>query len=339
MTILRHLTILLATATAAFAAPPAAAPAPVTPATIAQWEAALAAREQRADLLRGELKSLDSRIEARVDSLVKALRSISDSKDSRTKVARMKEQNIDALKRNIEYYRNKRAALQEELRRPTLNLTEEQKRRGIAIFDAHIEKRVAQIIELQKSLPTHKDYARYKASGDSWAGTTYSLNQDYVQNQQVTGVTNRQRREIEEDLRKSIARLEQNNRGLRAQMDAAPYASRNKELAGEIAKNETLIAERRKQLATALAPVETPTRAVGLHEAVDLDRALNTAIGELRRDFNTLFARYNALIPELSAINSTRAAIAAAKARAKPAAPPASAAPSQSSSPAGSKAR
>lgn len=331
MKIIRHITILLATATAALAAPPAVAPAPVTPATIAQWEAALAAREQRADLLRGELKSLDGRIEARVDSLVKALKSISDSKDSRTKVARMKEQNIDALKRNIDYYRNKRATLQEELRRPTLNLTEEQKRRGIAVFDAHIEKRVSQIIELQKSLPTHKDYDRYTATGSNWAGTTYSANDDYYHNQQLTGVTNRQRREVEEGLRKSIERLEQNNRGMRAQMDAAPYAPRNKELTAEIAKNETLIDERRKQLATALTPTETPTRTVGLHEAVDLDRALNTAIAELRRDFTTLFARYNALIPELSAINSTRAAITAAKTKAKSGTPPASTTPSQAS--------
>ena len=130
----RILSILLLTATAALAAQPNT-PAP----NIAQWEAVLAAREQRATLLRDELKAIDGRIEARVDALVDGPRSIADSKDSRTKVARMKEQNIAALKRNIEYYRNKRATLQEELRRPTINLTEEQKRRGIAVFDARID--------------------------------------------------------------------------------------------------------------------------------------------------------------------------------------------------------
>ena len=299
-----------ATLTKAFAAQ-------FAPPQVAQWESMLAAREQRASLFRDELKALDARIEARVDSLVHALRSIGDSKDSRTKVARMKEQNIDALQRNTEYYRYKRAALQAELRRPTINLTEEQKRRGIAVFDAHIEKRVAQILQIQKSLPTHKDYARYTATGSTWNGTTYSLNQDHIQNQQLTAVTNRQRREIEEGLRKSIERLEQNNRGLQAQMNASPYAANAKEIAKEIAKNDALITERRKQVATALMPAETSTRAVGLKEAMDLDKALNTAIAELRRDFNTLFGRYNALIPELSAINATRAAIAAAKANAR----------------------
>jgi predicted nucleic acid-binding Zn-ribbon protein len=108
------------------------------PPAVAQWEASLAAQEQRAGLLRDELKALDTRIEERIATIVGALRVIGDSKDSRTKVARMKEQTIEALKKNIGYYQNKRAALQEEMRRPTLRLAEEQKRKGIAVFDGHI---------------------------------------------------------------------------------------------------------------------------------------------------------------------------------------------------------
>ena len=309
MQIIRQVTILLISLTAAFAAQPAASPA-----AVAQWEAALSAREKRAALFRDELKALDARIEARVDSLLGALRAIADSKDSGSKVARMKEQTIKSLHGNIGYYQNKRSALQAELHRPTLNLTEEQKRRGIAVFDARIEKRIAQILEIQKSLPTHKDYARYKATGSNYYGTTYALNDDHLQNQRVTTVTNRQRREIEEELRKSIARLEQNNRSLKAQISAAPAAAQAKVLSAEIAKNDALIAERRKQIAAALLPDETQTRKIGQREALDLDKALSTSVAELRRDFNTLFAHYNALILELSAINTTRAAIAASKA-------------------------
>ncbi|MGA7215299.1 MAG: hypothetical protein WBX20_13935, partial [Terrimicrobiaceae bacterium] len=98
---------------------------------------------------------------------------------------------------------------------------------------------------------------------------------------------------------------EQQNRTLKAQN--AP--------AEEIAKNDALIAERRRQLATALVPVETPTRAIGSKEAADLDKALKTEIADLNRDFNTLFARYHALIQEVSAVNAARAGLAAAKAK------------------------
>jgi hypothetical protein len=244
-------------------------------------------------------------MEERIDSLVEALRMIGDSKDSKTKVARMKERTIAGLKRSLSYYQNKRAAMQEELRRPTWRLTEEQKKKAITVFDQRMEKRVAQILELQKSLPTEKEYERYQATGSGWWGTDYKMSEDYKQNLRVSSVTNTQRREIEAGLRKSIDRLEQQNRTLRA--NGAP--------AEEIGKNEALIAERRGQLKTALAPVETPTRQIGGKEAADLDKALNTAVADLQRDFNTLFARYHSLIQELSAANSTRDAIVAAKAK------------------------
>ncbi|MCE9610324.1 MAG: hypothetical protein K8R23_09040 [Chthoniobacter sp.] len=273
------------------------------PPTAAQWEAALAAREQRTALLRDELKALDTRIEGRIGTIVGALQSIGDSKDSRTKVARMKEQSIEALKKNIGYFQTKRATLQEEMRRPTLRLTEEQKRKGIAIFDERIEKRVGEILTVQKSLPAHKDYERYRATGSDWNGTTYAVNEDHRQNQRVTAYTNSQRKEIEEGLRRSIARIEQQNRALKTAN--AP--------AEEIAKNDALIAERRRQLSVALSPAATPTREIGRKEALDLDKALQIAIGELRKDFTTLFARYSAYLQELSAVNQSRDALAAAK--------------------------
>ncbi len=294
--------LLIASASLAPAAP-AAAPAY----TIPQMEASVAAKEKRTDLLRTEIKATDARIEARVDSIVNALTLVGDSKDSTTKVARMKAQTIAALKKNIAYYQTKRATLVQELRQPTLRLTAEQKQRGIDVFDARCEKRVAQILQIQKSLPTEKDYDRYKATGDNWAGTTYALNEDHTQNKKLSSVTNKQRDEISAGLRKSIERLDQQNRTLKTK--GAP--------AEEIASNEALIAERRKQLAVALAPVETPTRQVGGKEAADLDKALQTAIADLRGEFDSLFGGYNTLIKELSNLNQCQDALAAAKTKAK----------------------
>ena len=276
-----------------------------TAASPAQREAVVKMREQRVALIRDEVKAIDTRIEGRVDRITDALRSIGDSKDTRTKVARMKRETIDRLQKTIEYYRQKRAGMQEELRRPTWNLTAEQKRTLIAKFDERIEKRVAQILALQKSLPAEKDYDRYKVTGSNWTGTTYEVNEDFRQNQRLTSHTNAQRDETTAGLRASIARLEQQNRALKTQN--AP--------AEEVAKNDAMLADRRQQLATALSPVETPSRAVGSKEAADLDKGLKTAIEELKRDFNTLFARYHALIQEASALNTARASLAAATPR------------------------
>jgi hypothetical protein len=64
-----------------------------------QWEAALRARELRAARLRDEVNAVDARVEGRIDALLEALRAIGDSKDSRTKVARMKRDTIDRLQK------------------------------------------------------------------------------------------------------------------------------------------------------------------------------------------------------------------------------------------------
>lgn len=301
LTILSILALDPSLATAA--APASAAVAPASAADIAKWQAAVTAREQRVALLKDEIKAADARFESRIDSIVDALRQIGDSKDSRTKVARMKEKTIDGLSKTLAEYRSKRASLQEELRRPTWNLTAEQKQKGIAVFDARMEKRVAQILALQKSLPTNKDYDRYETTGYGWWGSEKVMSEDYKQNLRVSSVTNTQRREIEAGLRKSIERLEQQNRTLRANGGSTE----------EIAKNDTLIAERRSQLKTAMAPVETPTRQIGGKEAADLDKSLNTSITDLRRDFNTIFARYFSLIQATSDLNNTRAGLARAK--------------------------
>lgn len=286
---------LLASSFAALAA------APANPAR-AGLTTVVAAREQRVGLLRDELKSLDSRIEDRVTALVAALQSIGDSKDTKTKVARMKRETIDGLRRTIDDYRQRRAAMIDQLRRPTWNLTAEQKQRVITFFDERIEKRVAQILALQKSLPAEKDYDRYKATGSGWWGTTYEVNEDYRQNQRLTVQTNAQRDELTTALRSSLDRLDRIGRDLQARH--AP--------ADEIAKNNALIAERRKQLAAALSPASTPTRSVGRKEAADLDQALKTAVADLRTEFTTLFARYNSAIQETSALNTARAQLAAA---------------------------
>jgi len=314
MKTIRTFAILLAGAAITLAAVPKTVPPQAPAPNIAQWESVLAARERRANLIRDEIKAMDARIEARGDALLASLRSIGDSKDSRSKVARMKEETIQAIRRNIDYYRSKRAALKEELRRPTLNLTVAEKRTMIASFDTRIEKRIGQILDLLKSLPTHKEYERYKVEGSTWAGPTYAVNEDYVQNQRLVTITNRLQREIEAGLRASIARLERENKMLNAELQASNYSS-PKDLTGEIAKNEALIEERRNQISVVRSFVSTPTRKVSQREAIDFDHERNNTVAQLRLDFDNLFARYNNLLPELSIINSTRSAIAAAKAR------------------------
>ncbi len=287
----------------------AQAPAP-TPEQLKSW---IEIRQQRVQLLRDEVKQIDARIEARTDELVATLKSITDSKDSRTKVARMKEDTGKKLMKAIEYYDQKRAALRQEVRSPKTNLTPDEKERLIAAFDEKIDKRTRQIIELNKSMPTHKDYDRYKATGGGWYGTEYQRNEDYEQNRRMTSNSNKQRDAIVKQLDASIAALERMGRALRTQLNASTDPAQQKARAAEIEKNDALIAERRTQRVQVLKEPGTAAREVPLKEAMDLDQAIKRAIDDLRRDFTTLFERYHTLLGELTALHTTEASLAAAE--------------------------
>jgi hypothetical protein len=264
-------------------------------------------------LLLDELRAADDRIEATVDRVIDSLKMVGDSKDSKTKVARLKEQTIDGLQRNITFYQQKRAALQEEMRRPTLHLTAEEKQRAIAKFDARMEKRVRQILDLTNSLPTHKDYDRYKVVEGGWWGPNYAVNEDYKQNKRLTAHTNSQRGEVVKGLEQSIQRLDRQIRDLQSKFVAATSEPHRKMLMDELAKSEALMKTRREQLAEATTAMETATRPISGKEAQTMDMALRKTIDTLRRDFTALFQRYSAYLIERSNVNAAKASIAALK--------------------------
>ena len=298
---------LLASASPLFAQ----APAP----TAEQLKSWIAIRQQRVDLLRDEAKQIDARIESRLDTIFQTLTSISDSKDSRTKVARMKEDTGKRLGKTITYYDQKRAALKEELRNPRLRLTSEEKQKLIAAFDARIEKRAQQILALNKSMPTHEDHERYRVTGGGWYGTTYERNEEFEQNRRMTSKSNTQRDAIVKQLDASIARLDLQSRLLKSKLVTTTDPLQRKTLTDEIAKNDALIAQRRQQRLETLTPSGTATHTVALNAAMDMDKAMQTAINDLRRDFTTLFERYNTFLGELSTLHATETALAAKTAR------------------------
>jgi hypothetical protein len=279
----------------------------------AQLKVQLAARERRANLLRDELKATDARVEATIDNLIDALKLVRDSKDSRTRVARMKQDTMQRLNSNIALYQRRRADMQEQLRRPTLNLTLEQKQKAIGKIDARIERRVQQILSLSQAMPGHEEHPQFDAVSDGWWGTTFVQNQDFKQNRRLTTHTNTQRRQVTSGLQESVARLERENRTLNASLAQAATEGQRKMLADEVARNEGLLQTRRTQLTQAALPSDSPGRPVSLREAQDLDTAIRTTANSLRPQVDTLFQQYNAILQEVSRVNTARAALDAAQ--------------------------
>lgn len=280
-----------------------------------QLKSWIAIRQQRVDLLREEIKQSDAHIESRIDLLIDTLNSITDSKDSRTKVARMKEDTMKKLAKTIQDYDRKRAVFRQELRNPETVLAAEEKKKIVAAFDARIEKRTRQILELSRSMPEHKDYERYKVTGDGWGGTEYQRNKDFEQNRRMTAHTNTQRDALIKQLEASIARLDRLGRALREQLAASTDPVVRKDRQAEITKNDALLAERRQQKLELMKASEQAKREVSLKEAMDLDQSMKKATEELRRDLTTFFGRYHSFVAEVTALRATEASLAAKKAQ------------------------
>jgi chromosome segregation ATPase len=269
-------------------------------------KATLKARQHHAETLLSSLRATDKRVESRMENLVKALTAVADTKDSKTKVARLKQDTIEGLKKNIDLYNRKRAEIQEQILRPTTKLFPEQKEQIRKALDSRIEKRIAQIVELEKSLPSHEDYKKYQVIGGGvgFADTTLLKNEDWEQNRRVTQHTDAVRKDLIKELRKSIDRLGQQDRRLRKQAQGQTAAA--DWLETEIKRNADLLAARQGQLEQVLAEPATPARAIGKGEADALDEAVKLAVTGLRIEITQLFAEYAAYLTFLPSVNEVQ---------------------------------
>jgi hypothetical protein len=270
-------------------------------------------REQRVALLLDELKTSDRRIEERIDTIVDGLTRIQDSRDSGTQVTRLKTETMEGLVKNIGTFQRKRAALVEEMRRPTLRITIDQKKKIIAIFDARIEKRVAQILALQKSFPTYKESDRYTAVSGGDYGPYFVQNEAWKQNRKMSQQTDSQREKVVAGLKKSIAGLESQKNVLKGRAAASNIPLQVELINEEIARIDGLILERQKQLVEVHQGTNGGGRKLSQREANDLNKTLEDAQADLQRDINTLFSRYSQFLVAVSDLDAARTAAAAKK--------------------------
>ncbi|WP_395738569.1 hypothetical protein [Prosthecobacter sp.] len=290
-------------------AAPVSATAATTPAQ-SILKARLAGQAQRASLLGSEIHNADQRIEGRFQDLLTTLRTVTDSKDSHTKVTRMKEETIASLQQSITYYQQKRAWLEEQMVRPTFNLTQTQKQSISNDFEERIEKRVKQIVELYKSFPKHEEFARYKAAGHyRFGGVRYVDSEDYRENLRLTSQTDTMRNKLIKDMKSNIERLEQENRTLADLAGSASNPELSEVYGDEQRKNDELRGVLKQDLDAILAGPGTPGHPISGQEAQALDKIIKHSIDALQSEFTLLFSRYADWLTAASAVNTLRAQV------------------------------
>jgi len=275
----------------------------------AQSPAALAenlkVREARVNILRDEIKNIDLRIEERLSIVLDQLASVVDSRESMSRVAAMKQRTAEALGRAVTEYRRRRAALVEDIRRPALGLTTRQIEEIIRVLDLKTEKRVEEILKLQRSIPTTevvRPGTKNLETQEVFLDERATMRQNQRVNQRASAMQTR----VESELRNSISRLDRENRSLNSRLAQVTDSERRRLIQEEIARNTSLIADRQRQLnetQSAAAGEGQPLTAQGAREA---ERLLQKNATALQADFALLFRRYNEFIPALAQMNAAR---------------------------------
>ena len=275
----------------------------------------IAQRQARFDLLKQDLLALDGRVEKQIDDIVKRLASLKDSNDSKTRVANIKSDVMEALVRTIWIYRQKRMDVFERMRKDS-NVPQDQLEKTLKTFDERIGKRVTQVMELAKSFPGHQDVKKYESYGGSyyngWYQENSQISDEWKQNRRDNTSGRTARREVLQELDKALDRNQTRKNSItdtlaNRKLSAKETALQQEELGRLDAGIDNLKAQRR----ALVLPDGGATREIGAGEAHDAGRMLDDARGDLARDFSDIMRKYSELDLERTRICDLQANLTA----------------------------
>lgn len=261
--------------------------------SVATLETYIAQRENRLAEWGKDIVALDTRIEKSIDELVKILAGVRDSQESGTRVSQLKKEAIEGLKNGLRVYQNKRKEVREEVR------TGETSALGdLGKFDQRIIKRVDQIVELTKSIPSHEDVKKYESDGGSYWDGYYSENnrisEDWKQNRRDSVASKKQRDDSNKALRQAIERLDQRRTSLKDLLANRDLTASAKQLytteLGQVDAYEDHLQSQLRSLATGS---DGGGRAIGRDQASDIEDLIADARRDIREDVARLFRSYD----------------------------------------------
>jgi hypothetical protein len=283
-------------------------------ASVVNLAAQIEQREARLAEVRTDIKTLDARIEKRIDSVVKLLTDLRDSQDSKTRISRSKQDAIQGLRRAIDAYANKRKEIAERVKAGDENALGD-----LGKFDERIATRVAQIVDLSKSFPAHEDVKKYESDGgsDYWRGYYHEdtrVSEEWKQSRRDQVQTKKTRDEVNTAIKEGIARLDQRRRSLQDMLDNRnPSESARKLYTQELGQIDAQTESLNAQLGEMAMATGGATREPSLDEAIDIGQLLDDARKDLRGDVGSLFRLYDQFDKERSRISEMKENLAARK--------------------------
>ncbi len=268
--------------------------------SIVNLENHIGQRQERLGEIVTDIRALDDRVEDGVGEIVTMMSQVKDSETSKVRIANIKVDVIVGLKRTIDYYNQHRDTLREELRTGNSSLPKETLEKDLAIFDARIDKRVKQILELAKSFPDPKELEKYESTyTPGWNGWSYEnqeISEAWKQNRRDERHTESAREGVRKGLADSIDHLQKRNAYLTGKIQSPSVPEAEKAYyQTEIARNNGILEQRNTELEEFSSGNATSAEPVMQDQAHDLDLLVKSSRNDLREDFFSIFRKYDEL--------------------------------------------
>ena len=222
-----------------------------------------------------------------------------DSTDSGSRIALLKMRAMEGLKKTIEYYDMRRRTLKSDFMKPDSKIDKDTILEDIDKFNARVEKRVQQIIDLAKTMQGYKDVDKWTnegAGGGYWGGHYVVRNPDYYHNKSQTSKTDRTQKSITEELQDSVKSLKMTEGQLERALDGEITQQFRDLLEGELKRVRGLIRTREEQMqAIVTADANPRAKEIGTKQARNIEDLMNDMSEDLKRDFFTMFRHYDDL--------------------------------------------
>ncbi len=264
-------------------------------------------RQKRFDEVAAEIRTRSQATDQKIGELVDMLAGLKDSESSKRRISDVKGEAIAGLKKMIEVYKRERRTLVETLRTDG-DAPAEALKKDMAAIDALAEKRVAQIVELVKSMPGGQDIEKYESSGGSYYNGFYEeetrVSDAWRQNRRDKVESEKQRREVQQALEKAVMDLNAREDFMKAQLAGGKLTAPEKEIfEHELGYVTNLLGQRKAQLMEVTAPATPPGDDASKGEAEDLKQLFNDARRDIAGDFTKTLKLYHAAAAEREKIH------------------------------------
>ena len=286
-------------------------------------EARVKERYARIEEIGNDIVRLHERIDGQLGSMVERLAAIRDSAKSGYRVSKVKMELMAGLEGAVEAFRKQRSAVELGLRTGKSGVPREIAGEEIGHLDSHVEKHIAQMLEISKSFTQDENVEKYEEAGGGgyydygtgWYEDSLGISDEWRQNRRDQTMDKKQKAEVFDALDNSIERCEQLVAARGEDLKNESLSSFEREvLQSELDAHRSMLGKRKMQK-NELVIVDDPTGTTEISRdaAMLLEDSISELLDDVQRDLRMVVLKHTQLNREQAKVAALKENLEARK--------------------------